>query len=85
MIERQQRMLAEGDDDHLFLDAQYFRMHVSLTGGQVFDGRAFLPLRRGLLVAHVAIGENAQALLTILLRSIDQRCRASGPMNYLAQ
>ena len=80
MIQRQQRVLAECDDNRLFLDAQHCQMHDDGTGGQVLDRRAPLPLGDCRLVDPVALGQNPQALLTMLYRSTDCLCRSGAPV-----
>lgn len=80
VIERQQHVLAEGDDDRLLLNAQYCRMSILRTGRQVLDRGALLPLRNGLLVDAVPLRQRPQALLTMLYRSTDCRCRAGAPL-----
>ena len=67
-------MLAEGDDDCLLFDAQHRRMGILRPRRQILDRRTFLG--DGLLVDPVALGQNPQALLTMLYRSTDCLCRA---------
>lgn len=76
VIQRQQRMLAEGDYDRLLFYAQYRRMGILRPRRQILDCRALLPLNDGLLVDPVTLGQNPQALLTMLHRSTDCLCRA---------
>ena len=76
IIQWQQRVFAEGDNDRLLFDAQHRRMGLLGAGRQILDRRALLPLGDGLLVDPVTLGQNPQALLTILYRSTDRCCRA---------
>jgi len=80
IIQRQQRVLAERDDERLVLDAQYRRENILGTCRQILRRRALLPLGDGLLVDAVALGQDPQALLTMLYRSTDRRCRAGAPV-----
>ena len=75
VIERQQRMPPESDDDRLVLDGKNGRLGFLGACRQIGDGLALLPLRDGLLVDPVALGERSQALLTILYCSTDRLCR----------
>ena len=77
VIQRQQRVLAERDNDRFLLNRQYRRMNICGAGRQVLDRRALVtalralpsaPLRDSLLIDAVTLGENPQALLTMLYR-----------------
>src|SRR3990167_5055875 len=84
VVERQQRVLAEGDDDRLVLDRQDRGVRRPGTGRQIGDGAALLPLRDRLLVDPVAPGKAPQALLTMLYRSTDRLCRCGAAVKNLA-
>lgn len=84
IIERQERVPAEGDDNRLLLNGKRRGMRLLRTGRQIFDCCTPLPLRHGLMVDPVALGQNPQALLTMLYRSTDRLCRAGAPMKNLA-
>ena len=71
IIQRQQRMLAKGDDDRLFLSQQDCRSRLLRPGCQIGDRRPLLPLGDGLLADPVALRQRPQALLTILYCSTD--------------
>ena len=75
VIQWQQGVFAEGDNDGLLFDAQHRRMGILGASRQVLDRRALLPLGDSLLVDAVALGQNPQALLTMLYRSTDCLCR----------
>src|SRR5579862_3702708 len=76
VIQRQQGVLAEGDDNRFLFNAQH-------RGTRVLRARAVLrgirpapPLGDCLGVDPVTLGQRSQALLTMLYRSTDCRCRA---------
>ena len=84
VVERQQRVLAEGDDDRLLLDRQHRRPRFLRSGRQVGHRAPLPPLGDGLLVDPVALGQRPQALLTMLYRSTDRLCRCGAPVKNLA-
>ena len=53
-------------------------------GRHIGDRRPLLPLRHGLLVDPVALGQSPQALLTMLYRSTDRLCRRGAAVKNLA-
>src|SRR5690606_27186078 len=84
IIERQQSVLAEGNDDRLFLGRKHGRMRVFRPGRQIRNRGSPLPLGDGLLVDPVALRQRSQALLTILYRSTDRLCRRGAPVKNLS-
>ena len=84
VIQRQQGMPTEGDDDGLVLDGEHGGSRLLRPGRQVVDGAALPPLGDGLLVDAVAAGQGPQALLTMLDRSTDCRCRRGAAVQNLA-
>src|ERR1700712_2412568 len=84
VIERQQCMATKGHDDGLVLDRQHGRFRIFRTGWQVCHRVALLPLSDSLLVDAVVLGQRPQALLTMLYRSTDCRCRRGAAMENLA-
>src|ERR1700692_2251189 len=84
IIERQQRMAAEGDDDTLLPDRQHRGLRLARAGWQIGDRTALLPLGDGLRVDPVAPGQSPQARLTMLYRSTDRRCRRGAAVENLA-
>ena len=84
VVQRQQCVLAEGDDDRLIFDAQHRRMRIFGTGRQILDRRPLLPLCNRLLVDAVAFRQRPRALLTLLYRSTDRLRRRDAPVEYLS-
>ena len=84
VIERQQRVAPEGDDDRFLLDGEDRRSWLPRSGRQVGGRGPSLPLRDGLLVDPIALGQRPQALLTMPYRSTDRLCRRGAPMQNLA-
>src|SRR5271163_2922496 len=84
IVERQQRMPAEGDDHGLFLDGQDRRSGLLRTCRQIGRRRPRLPLGDRLRIDAVALGQRPQALLTMLYRSTDRLCRRGAPMKNLS-
>src|ERR1700692_1945359 len=84
IIERQQRMAAEGDDDRLLPDRQHRGLRLAPAGWQIGDRTALLPLCDGLRVDPVAPCQSPQARLTMLYRSTDRRCRRGAAVENLA-
>lgn len=66
IIKGQQRMLAKGDDDGLLLNRQDRRLGSSRPPRLVVHRASFLPSGDSLCVDPVPIGQDPQALLTIL-------------------
>ena len=56
IVERQQRMLAEGNHDGLLLDGQDRRARVFRPHGRIVDEGPLLPLGDGLGIEAVAFG-----------------------------
>src|SRR5579859_5925941 len=77
-------MLAEGDDDRLVFNREHRGLRILRSSRQVSDGCARFPLRDGLRVDAVALGEAPQALLTMLYRSTDRLCRCGAAVKNLA-
>ena len=65
IVERQQRMPAEGDYDRLFLDRQNCGPRLFRAGREISDRRAAAPLANGLQVDPVTPGQRPQALLMV--------------------
>ena len=84
VVERQQRVSAEGDNDRLLLDRQHRRFRILRTGWPIGNRGALLPLGDGLRVDPVAPGQRPQALLTVLYRSTDRLCRRGAAVKNLA-
>src|SRR5208283_4055617 len=84
IIEGEQRMVSEGDDDRFFLDRQHRRLRILRPGRQIGNRAPLLPLCDGLLVDPIAFGEPPQALLTMLYRSTDRRCRRGAAVKNLS-
>jgi hypothetical protein len=59
-------MLPKGDDDRFLLERQHRRLGILGASRDILDRTASFPLDDGLLVHPVALGQNPQALLTIL-------------------
>jgi hypothetical protein len=79
IIERQERVPAEGDDDGLLFDRQYGGLRVLGTGRQINNRAALLPLCNGLWIDPVASSQGPQALSTMLYRSTDRPGEKSAP------
>src|SRR5271154_2331136 len=77
-------MVSEGDDDRFFLDRQHRRLRILRPGRQIGNRAPLLPLCDGLLVDPIAFGEPPQALLTMLYRSTDRRCRRGAAVKNLS-
>ena len=84
VVERQQRVLAESDDDGFFLDRQHRGLRVLRAGRQISGGGSPLPFGDRLLVDPVARSQRPQALLTMLYRSTDRRCRCEAAVKNLS-
>ena len=84
VVERQECVLAEGDDDRLVLDRKYCRLRVLRSGLQISDGAALFPLGDGLGIDAVPPGKAPQALLTMLYRSTDRLCRCGAAVKNLS-
>src|SRR5271165_2450279 len=84
IVERQQRMLSEGDDDRLVLERQHRRMRVFRPGALIANRGPLLPLGDRLLIDAISLSEGSQALLTTLYRSTHRLCRAGAPVQNLA-
>src|ERR1700734_3788986 len=84
IVERQQSMPSEGDNDGLFLDGQDRRFGLLRSRRQVGNGGPGLPFGDGFRVDAVALGQNSQALLTMVYRSTDRLCRCGAPMKNLS-
>lgn len=80
VVQRQERVSAEGDDDRFLLDAQHSRAGILGAGPNIGSAVPASPLGNGLLVDAVALRQNPQALLTMLYRSTHCRCRAGAPV-----
>jgi len=79
VIERQQRMAAEGDDHRLLLDGEHSRVNGLRPHARIADARPLAPLLDGRRADPVTPGERPYALFTPLYRSTDRlsRCGAS--------
>src|SRR6202049_4758042 len=84
IVERQQRVPAEGNDDRLLPDRQHRRLRLARPGRQIGARTALLPLGDGLRVDAVAPGQSPQARLTMLYRSTDRLCRRGAAVEHLA-
>ena len=84
VVERQECMLAEGDDDRLVLDRKHCRLRVLRSGLQISDRAALFPLGDGLGIDAVSFGKAPQALLTMLYRSTDRLCRWAAAVKNLS-
>ena len=83
VVQRQQRVPPEGDDDRLLFDRQDRRPGILRSGSQIFNQGPSLPLGDGLGVDPMTLRQAPQALLTMLYRSTDRRCRCGAPVVYL--
>src|ERR1700682_2881521 len=79
VIQRQQRMLAKGDDDGLVLRRQTGGFWLFRASRKIGHRTALLPFCEGFRIEPVALGQRPQALLTILYCSTDclSRCGAA--------
>jgi hypothetical protein len=84
IVERQERVPAEGDEDRLLLDREHRGFRFTRAGWQIGDGAALLPFGDGLRVDAVAQGQRPQARLTMLYRSTDRLCRCGAAVENLA-
>jgi hypothetical protein len=84
VVERQECVLAEGDDDRLVLDRKHCRLRVLRSGLQISDGAALFPLGDGLGIDAVPPGKAPQALLTMLYRSTERLCRCGAAVKNLS-
>src|SRR5580704_5392556 len=84
IVERQERVPAEGDEDRLLLDRAHRGFRFTRAGWQIGDGAALLPFGDGLRVDAVAPGQRPQARLTMLYRSTDRLCRCGAAVENLA-
>lgn len=76
VVQRQERVLAKGDDNGLLFASQGRGEPLLWPHGSVFHEGTFAPLLNGLWVDAVALGELQQAFLTILDRPTNRRRRA---------
>ena len=77
-------MASERDHDRLVLQRKARRSCLARAHRTIADRLARLPLGDGFGVDPVALGENSQALLTMLYRSTDHLRRCGAPMKNLA-
>jgi hypothetical protein len=84
IIQRQQGMLAEGDNDRLFLLGEHRGFWRLWSHWRIGDHGPALPLGDRLGVHPEAAGQGPYARLTMLYRSTDRLCRAGAPMKNLA-
>jgi hypothetical protein len=84
VVERQQRVLAEGDDDGLFFRRQDCRMWGLRTHRGIMDKRPLTPLGDRLLVQAVLCGELFERSLRSLYRSSDGVRGRGAAVKYLA-
>src|SRR5580704_2685770 len=63
IVERQERVTAEGDEDRLLLDREHRGFRFTRAGWQIGDGAALLPFGDGLRVDVVAPGQRPQPRL----------------------
>jgi hypothetical protein len=84
VIERQQSVLAEGDDDRLFALAKNRRPGRLRPHRRITCRGPAPPLRDGLWIDSMAAGQRPYALLTMLYRSTDRLRRAGAPVKNLA-
>src|SRR5487761_1590950 len=73
VVERQQRVLAKRHDDGFLFDRQDDGLRDGWASPMTLCRVPFPPL-----------GQRPQALLTMLYRSTNRRCRAGAPVKYLA-
>lgn len=79
VIQRQQRVLAKGDDDGFLFQRKHRGMRRFRTRWKIGYGTTLPPLGHCLGVDAVAPRQRSQALLTMLYRSTHCRCRAALP------
>src|SRR6478672_8994172 len=84
VVERQQRMLAEGDDDSLFLGRQDCRARSFRPHGNVVDEGPFAPLGDCLVVQPILCRKLFERSLRSLYRSSDGVRGRGAAMKYLA-
>ena len=84
VVERQQRVSAEGNDDCLLLKRPDRRSGRLRSDRQINDGIALSPLCHGLRIDPVALGELSQALLTILYRPVNCLGRGGADVTNVA-
>src|SRR6185312_10388558 len=84
VVERQHRVLAEGDDDALFLRRQDCRARSLRPHGSVVDEGPFAPLGNRLVVQPVLCGKLFERSFRSLYRSSDGVRGRGATMKYLA-
>src|SRR5580692_12858257 len=84
VIQRQQRMLAKGNDDGLVLKRQAGGFWLFRAGRKIGHRTALLPFCDGFRIDPVALGQSPQALLTILYCSTDCLCRCGAAVKNLS-
>ena len=73
-------MPPEGNDDGFLVRRQNRRLRLLRAGRQIGDGGSLPPLCDRLRMDPIVPGEVPQALLTMLYRSTDRRCRPGAPV-----
>jgi hypothetical protein len=58
IVERQQRVLSEGDDDRFLFDCQNRGMWIFRPGAPIGNRRALLPFGDGLLIDAISLGQS---------------------------
>lgn len=84
VVERQERVLAEGYDGRFFLRGERRRAGLLRPHRRVVSERALLPLRDGLAVDAVTRGELGHALFAPLDGAADGLRRAGAAVEYLS-
>ena len=84
VIERQERVPAEGNRDGFVLNRQHRRPRFFWTSRHIGHRGPPLPIRDRLLVDPVALRQSPQTLLTKLYRSTDRLSRGGAPVENLA-
>jgi hypothetical protein len=83
VVERKQRMPAESNDNGFLFKGLNRRLRCR-PGAPVRDPDPLPSLGDGLRVHSMPPGHGSQALLTMLYRSVNCRCRAGTPVSYLS-
>ena len=84
IVERQQRVLAKGDDDRFFVRGQDGGTGRLRAHRRVGCGGSAFPLRDRLRIDPVTARQRSYARLTMRYRSTGRLCRAGAPVKYLA-
>src|SRR5215212_7274837 len=84
VVERQQRVPAEGDDDRLLLGREHGRAGLPRPHTRIGGGLSPAPLLHGGWADAVALGGSPYALLTSLDCATDRLCRCGAAVENLA-